>query len=247
MNNELLGWKLAAELSVVDVAILLAGGNPSDTDMEPNGFGEFVQYEPVKRKSGHPGYDGYFAMLMGAIRRGELGVTRRYPAYDGSSLSGAARQAVVVVERGRIDQAPLDDLILPPGQGFLDEWADKLVIEREPDWERTMIDTAELRQWLKSRGISTGFFFDTDKPVLEDFMDTSRDSFSLELALAVAAWRAVSAQPIRSRSPKSTIERWIDENKKEWCGDGELSVSAKQRIVTLVNWKKEGGAPKTTK
>lgn len=247
MNNELLGWKLAAELSVVDVAILLAGGNPSTKDMEPNGYGGVDQYEPVKRTSGHPGYDGYFAMLQSAIRRGEVIAHVRYPAYDGARLSGLSRQSVLVVERGRIDQARRDDFILPSGEGFLDYWSDKLVVEREPDWEQTTIDTAELRRWLKSRGISTGFFFDTDTSVSEDFMDASRDSFSPELALAVAAWRAVSAQPIRSRSPKSTIERWIDENPGEWRGEGALSASAKQRVVTLVNWQKEGGAPKTEK
>jgi len=50
----------------------------------------------------------------------------------------------MIVELGEIAQGRLDDFLLPPGNSFSDAWADKLVVEREPDWERSAIDVEAL-------------------------------------------------------------------------------------------------------
>lgn len=76
-------------------------------------------------------------------------------------------------------------------------------------------------------------------------MDASNENFSAELALAVTVWRAVSKNAVRGASPKKAIERWIDAHPRAWLGEGTLSESAVDRITTLVNWRKKGGASTT--
>jgi hypothetical protein len=242
MEDDLAGWRLASELSVVDCAILLTGNSPSVTDTESNGLND---YALVKRTSGHPGFDGYFEALKAAIRSGQLPARFKYPAQVGPGFAHKAVRDVVVVEHGGIAQARRDDFLLPLGDSFSDAWADKLVIEREPDWERATIDVEALKAWLRARGVRGGFFFTSDTAPTEDFMDSANDSFSAELALAVTVWRAVSKKDIRSKSPKEVIEEWIVRHPEAWIGDGALSNSAIERIATLVNWRKKGGAPTT--
>lgn len=55
MEDDLAGWRLVSELSLVDIAFLLTGNSPSVTDMERNGLSDAT---PVKRPSGHIGFDG---------------------------------------------------------------------------------------------------------------------------------------------------------------------------------------------
>lgn len=242
MEDDLAGWRLASELPVVDCAILLTGNSPSVTDTESNGLND---YTLVKRTSGHPGFDGYYEALKAAIRSGQLPARLKHPAQVGPGFAHKAVRDVVVVEHGGIAQARRDDFLLPLGDSFSDAWADKLVIEREPDWERTTIDVEALKVWLRARGVRGGFFLATGTAPSEDFMDASNESFSAELALAVTVWRAVSKTAVRGASPKKAIERWIDAHPEAWLGEGELSESAVERIVTLVNWRKKGGAPTT--
>jgi hypothetical protein len=62
----------------------------------------------------------------------------------------------------------------------------------------------------------------------------------------VKAWTALASEQKFKSSPKATIESWIDANPDAWLGEGKLSMAAKERIVTLVNWKKTGGAPSSS-
>ena len=48
-----------------------------------------------------------------------------------------------------------------------------------------------------------------------------------------------------ARGAKQAISEWIDANPAAWKGKDNLSTSAKERVVTLVNWKRTGGAPPT--
>jgi len=65
------------------------------------------------------------------------------------------------------------------------------------------------------------------------------------LALAVAVWRALSQDKKFKSEPKNAISKWIEPNPTEWRGKNKLSESAKERIMTLVNWNQTGGAPKS--
>ncbi len=113
------------------------------------------------------------------------------------------------------------------------------------DVAQAVVTAADLRIWLRSRGHTTGFFFPEEPLVQEDFNDQSHEHFSPELALAVTAWRALAETQKFRRGPKAAVEDWIDANPKEWRGEAALSAAAKERIATLVNWKRGGGAPPT--
>jgi hypothetical protein len=75
-------------------------------------------------------------------------------------------------------------------------------------------------------------------------MDPNHEHFSPELALAVEAWRALEDVQKFSSSPKAAIETWLNNNPESWRGKEPISNVAKQRVITLVNWSKVGGAPR---
>jgi hypothetical protein len=71
------------------------------------------------------------------------------------------------------------------------------------------------------------------------YLDTNNEFFSEELQIAVKAWEALfhkSAINLK-KGYKKQILNWLDQNHHH------LSNAAKERIATLINPKKEGGAP----
>jgi hypothetical protein len=70
--------------------------------------------------------------------------------------------------------------------------------------------------------------------------DKSSETYPPELDIAFQAWRAVSATEGKGK-PKARIRKWLDTNAIH------LSNEAKERIVTVANWDKSGGATRTSK
>ncbi|MBP0132440.1 MAG: hypothetical protein ITD31_03515 [Nitrosospira sp.] len=70
--------------------------------------------------------------------------------------------------------------------------------------------------------------------------DKSSETYPTELDIAFQAWRAVSATEGKGK-PKARIRKWLDTNAIH------LSNEAKERIVTVANWDKSGGATRTSK
>ena len=73
--------------------------------------------------------------------------------------------------------------------------------------------------------------------LLKDIHNKNHDRYCPELVIAIEAWQKVV--PKEKRSPKQSIAAWLDDNHPN------LSTKAKERIVTMVNWKPRGGAPKS--
>jgi len=69
-----------------------------------------------------------------------------------------------------------------------------------------------------------------------DFDKTSI-TYPPELDIAIRAWSAVSITKGKSK-PKARIKAWLDKNTK-------LSNEAKERIATVANWDKTGGAARS--
>lgn len=234
-------WRLASDLTVEDAAILIAGGDPSEVDYEDDTFGG--QHE-VKRTTGHPGFPATFTSLKIAIRKGYLPAHLASRTDDGGPYSTRIGADVwtlssdeVSALRQRLTNDPFSDLA-PDG-------AHDIQFRVEPDWTRTTVDVEDLKAWLRSRGFTTGFFFPSNRQTEtapDIFMDPTHEHFSAELALAVAAWRGLASEQRFPRGPKAAIEAWIAGNPDAWRGDGDLSTNAKDRVVTLVNWRKSGGA-----
>lgn len=75
----------------------------------------------------------------------------------------------------------------------------------------------------------------------KEMFDVSNSNYPRELHIAVMAWQAVSNMQSLKVSPKAKLREWLD-NK---YSDNELTNAARERISTVANWNKTGGAPKT--
>lgn len=222
-------WRLAADVSVVNAAILIAGGDP----------------EQARDYSGDisvSGFTGAFEALTHAIRQGHLRAVLAYEAERGPLFDGTQTKTVWVESARHLPRNADPIAYLGPEPGD-DE---KLYVVTEPDWERSSISVDDLRTWLRSRGYTSGFFFPSDSATPDDsdaFLNPDHDHFAPELALAVTVWRALADQRKFPRGAKLAIEAWIDRNPSAWKGREKLSTSAKERILTLVNWRRGGGSP----
>ena len=78
--------------------------------------------------------------------------------------------------------------------------------------------------------------FAASEPVTPEF-DKLSPTYPPELDLALQAWRAVSKSNDKGK-PKARIRTWLDANTA-------LSNEAKERIATVANWDKLGGATRT--
>ena len=75
----------------------------------------------------------------------------------------------------------------------------------------------------------------------KEMFDVNDTKYPRELDIAFKAWQEVSKMPNIKVSPKTQIRQWLDKN----YNDRVLSDAAKERIASVANWKKTGGAPTT--
>jgi len=111
--------------------------------------------------------------------------------------------------------------------------------------DESQVSAEWLKELLSSRGFTTGFFFPGSTPPLEAFMDPNHERFSAELAMAVTVWRALEGTPVAKKSPKQALKAWLEDNPDAWLGEEPIKNEAIERIATLVNWSKKGGAPRS--
>lgn len=235
-------WRLAPQLSVVDAAILLAGGDPSVTDPEREGIGLDYDYVQVKRTTLWSGFTPAFTAIKAAIMRKELPAKLRYKGKMGGELFSRPDHPFWIVSPDQLT-ASIDPS--SPWKHVI-TGSESIYIEVEPDWDATSVDVVALRAWLQSRGLSTGFFFPTQSAEdLNDFMNPDHDHFAPELDLAVKAWRALSSVRKTPGGATAAIRAWLDANPEAWAGDGAVSNECKERIKVVVNWNKRGGPDKT--
>ena len=71
----------------------------------------------------------------------------------------------------------------------------------------------------------------------KELFDVNDSKYPKELAIAYMAWQAVSKMDDLRVSPKSQIKKWLNKNYDD------LAEDAKNRIPTVANWNKKGGAP----
>ena len=119
----------------------------------------------------------------------------------------------------------------------------------EPDWSKTTITVEDLKIWLKSRGLKTGFFFPQgdDTP---DFLDSRHSNFSPKLAAAICAWQAVNSDKdlVKGTTVKQALLKWLRKNADRFGltkDDGSPNEQGIEEIAKIANWDSKGGAPKT--
>lgn len=105
----------------------------------------------------------------------------------------------------------------------------------------------DVRRWAEHKEIpipeELTELLENKKPIGSDmpsYLNPKHKHFSEELSVAVHAWIALfeNGEYIRKKAPKLQIEKWLRENYQK-----KFSVAAIERISTVVNPKKGGGAP----
>jgi hypothetical protein len=128
------------------------------------------------------------------------------------------------------------------GQGFMGETTTSRshILRIEPDWERTTISVQDVQSWLSTRGVNTGFFFPAAPApnMVPAYLNPNHPRYSPKLAATVMAWQAV--QEPKGRSPKQTLEDWLEKHAAEFS----LSANGVTECAKVANWSR-GGAPTT--
>jgi hypothetical protein len=123
------------------------------------------------------------------------------------------------------------------------------VVEGNEDANATTIAVEDLRAWLKTRGLKSGFFFPAHEAG-PDYLSPGGPHYSVKLAAAVEAWRAVSRNEElrRGKSVKQAIVVWLRQHANEFGltkDDGNPNEQGIEDVAKIANWDTRGGAPKT--
>ncbi|BDD86076.1 hypothetical protein [Desulfofustis limnaeus] len=117
------------------------------------------------------------------------------------------------------------------------------------DWCATTISVEDLKIWLKTRGIKTGFFFPQGVDI-PDFLDANHKNYSPKLAAAIGAWQAVTLQPdlTKGKTVKQALLTWLRKNADRFGltkDDGNPNEQGIEEVAKIANWDSRGGAPRT--
>lgn len=101
---------------------------------------------------------------------------------------------------------------------------------------RSVVNVASFKYWCLSMGHRGGYFFPDSDSGTPEYLNPLNKNYSQHLAYAIQAWEAMQIDGAiqRGKTPKNTMIEWLEQF--------ELSVEAKERIATVVNWKKGGSA-----
>lgn len=154
-----------------------------------------------------------------------------------------ANVCVTAAQKGWVTQ--------PAGQlmGGHDANGKQIFYEVEPNWNRTTIAVEDLRVWLSSRNVETGFFFAAKKAV-PAVLDSKNPKYAPKLAAALEAWEAVRTDPARTRgrTTKAALEIWLNKNAARFGlikPNGTPNNLAIEEAAKVANWDPKGGSPKT--
>jgi hypothetical protein len=125
--------------------------------------------------------------------------------------------------------------------------------EDQIDVHRSIVYFWSVRDWLAKEGKTTGFFFEKEQVPsagVPDYLNQNHPRYAPELAAAVKAWEAVREDEAEksTRSPKAMLWDWLERHAEKFeltLPDGKLNRSGIERVSTVANWRREGGAPKT--
>ena len=216
-------WRLCDALSVIQAALLIAGKDPSTTAAYVESWD--VHERPI-------GYEAAKTALMNAVRSGRLKATIRHEAWP----------------RGWNEETDEDTRLFEVNVNESNRIY--YIFKIEPDWKTTTIQVEDLRDWLKSRGYTTGFFFPLSSATQPDYLSPKNPFYAPKLAAAIHAWQHVTVNQalLDGKTPKQALEKWLRENAsaygltKDDGNPNELGISDAAKVA---NWKMDGGAPKT--
>jgi len=160
----------------------------------------------------------------------------RPPGYD-AAKTAISRALGLELIKGEIKQIPEYDQNGNPN-GY---------VYGTIDINYSLIDVESLRTWLRSRGITTGFFLSSEGNV-KDYLNPEHPRFSFKLAAVILAWEAMEGADLEGRSPKSALEKWLREHAAQFNlsdNEGKPNETGISECAKVANWQMTGGAPKT--
>jgi hypothetical protein len=155
-NDKLHIWRLSNDVSVVNAAILIVGGDPSTKDQIENY--SYNDYSPFfeKRTEGHEGFEAAFSALRAAIQNGQLNAKLHYPAKKETYHAGDDTYDYCLVSSKSIAAKFSDDSVSEHMELLA---SGSVSVGRKPNWSESLIAVSDLKAWLFSRGFTSGFFF----------------------------------------------------------------------------------------
>lgn len=123
-------------------------------------------------------------------------------------------------------------------------------IDGTVDITLTMLSVASIKEFLKSRGFHSGFFFPQSDNGCVGYLDAQHPHYSPKLAAAIGAWTATSESrgEATGKSIKQAITIWLRSNAGRFGlikDDGNPNESGIDEVAKVANWETKGGAPKT--
>lgn len=126
--------------------------------------------------------------------------------------------------------------------------------------DASIVERDSLVQWLRSRGVSSGFFFPPDDSASgePDYLNPKHPRHSAKLEAAVRAWQAMEDENLRrGKNPLPAMVEWLEtrykefglihrqDNSKSGYKTGDRNDGAIKQAAQVANWMTEGGAPKS--
>jgi hypothetical protein len=104
------------------------------------------------------------------------------------------------------------------------------------------LEVKSLKNWLISKGISTGFFFPSESEA-PDYLNPDHPRYAPKLAATIYSWIAMEDSALfKTKSPKQALAKWLSENSLTYGG---LTEEAIKECSKIANWQPSGGAVKT--
>jgi hypothetical protein len=238
--EELDFWRLCEELNIVQATLLVIG---EDASVAEYAEGWDVQNRPK-------GYEAAKTAICAGLRK--------YIQYEKESYELEQQAFNLQAEYPNAPDNVVEDKeylstlftrsitgVLVPESDHDINGHDMGFIEGTIDVYKSMVNVDSLKQWLRYKGVSTGFFF--PEPVgTMDFLDPHNPRYAPKLAASVKAWQAVT--DAGSKSPKQALNKWLCEHAAEFNltnDEGKPIEQAIEDCSKVANWKQTGGAPKT--
>ncbi len=124
-----------------------------------------------------------------------------------------------------------------------------VILDDGVDPVASTVEVASLREWLASRGFTSGFFFPkgADAP---GYLNPSNANFAPKLAAAIAVWQATTSDlaSATGTSVKQAMLRWLRKHADQFGltkDDGNPNEQGIEEIAKIANWDTKGGAPRT--
>lgn len=223
-------WRLSDPLTVNQAAALIAGFDPNSVDSSGDYFKDCET--GLTDSNGISWIQTAFSALTNAINARKLKAILRYDA-EPRYCAGIDN----LEQRGYWGGEDVSEIKDWDGTSY--------VITPNPNWMKSTVTVDDLRSWLESAGIHTGFFFPeaTDAP---DYLDPKNPRYAPKLAAAVRAWQAVTDPG--GKHPKQALVKWLREHAAEFGmtdDEGKPNETGIEEAAKVANWQPGGGAPRT--